>query len=224
MPTFSLVALRDQLRAIGRGSVFYGDQWDGTGAIELTHLGDTEGEISMERNDEYSDMRLPELTGPAVHDRFYSGEDPQVTIPLYLADPSLRAIISPTGSASAGYERRRRVKEYTLWIVPEEFLFDAALNAGDGGYGTVTIAPTGIWQVGGVALTARAQELLGLGVWLWRGHFQMPNFAFRHEDAGKAVDPVTFQVMQDLSKPDGHQLYTLGDPFEVGIDLLDEGP
>src|SRR5690606_15246183 len=123
---YQLLDLDAVLRSLGRGVVFYAPVWDGTTNLALTHLGDTEGEITVEINETYNDLTLPELTGDAIHERKVAGENPVVTMPLFLADPALRAIVSPTGNASGGYQRQRPVTEYTLVIFPEELFLDAA--------------------------------------------------------------------------------------------------
>lgn len=216
--TYTLQDLQAVLRAIGRGVVFYAEKWDGTSNLALTHLGDTEGEITTELNEEYVHLTLPELTGAAKHKSYVTGEDPVVTLPLFLADPDLRAIVSPTGNASGGYQRQRPVKERTLVIFPEELFFDEAT----GEYGDLAYTGTA-WQVNGQPLTPAQQKLLGQSVWFWRGYFTKPGPVFRHEDAGKLVQPTNFQAMQsdlDLSIiPDGERLYTLGDPTEKNIDI-----
>lgn len=216
---YKLLDLQALLRAIGRGVVFYADKWDGQTDLELTHLGDTEGEITAEMNASYSHLTLPELTGEAKHRSYVNGEDPVVTIPLYLADPALRAIISPTGSASGGHQRQRPVTERTVVIFPEELFFDEAAGA----YGDLAYTDSDGWQVNGTALTPRQEALLGMSVWFWRGYFDRPGLAYRHEDGGKLVEPATFQVMQsDLAIgmiPDGHRLYTVGDPADAAIDI-----
>jgi hypothetical protein len=41
---------------------------------------------------------------------------------------------------------------------------------------------------------------------------------YRHADAGKSVDEVTFTLMyQDLA-PNGARAYHIGDPLEIGVD------
>src|SRR5690606_4880020 len=120
--------------------------------------------------------------------------------------------------ASGGYQRQRPVTEYTLVIFPEELFLDAATNE----YKQLTYTGTA-WQVGGQALTPRQQELLGMSVWFWRGHFQKPGITYRSEDGGKLVLPVTFQAMPTKLAtsiiPDGQRIYTLGDPEDAGIDI-----
>jgi urease gamma subunit len=56
-----------------------------------------------------------------------------------------------------------------------------------------------------------------MSLWFWRGYFNRPPMVLKHEDAGKAVAEVSFQVMQETGLPDGDQLYTLGDPESVPI-------
>lgn len=217
MSTFDLLDLTAQVRAIGRGSVFYD-----TGAfpfvaggvdVTFTHLGDTEGEITLEANEEYTELTLPELTGPAPHEKYVAGEAPVVTMPLYAADPALRAITSPTGSASGGYQRRRSVTEYMIGIIPEDVFIEADAQA------QLSYDKVSGWQVGGDAATAAQLALLDLSIWFWRGHFTVTLPMFKHEDGGKVVQPVGYHGMQNLSMPDGHQLYTIGRPDQAATPI-----
>lgn len=217
--SMSLLDLTAQTRTIGRASVFYVSKWDGTTKLQdtLTHLGDTEGEISLAPNDEYSDLTLPELTGPAIHERYLSGLNPVLSIPIYLADPDIRAILTPAGSGSAGYQRRQSVTEYTLVIFPEQLFIESNVQV------AVDFTTPSAWTVGGDAATAAQLALIDQSIWFWRGHFSFAPLTFRHEDAGKAVDTVNFHVMHaDISTsyiPDGQRLFTLGDPADVSIEI-----
>jgi hypothetical protein len=210
MPSYSLLDLTAQKRAIGRASVFYAPAAYAFAAggtdLALTHLGDTEGEVTVDVAEEYSDLTLPELTGSAIHDRYAAGESPTVNLPLYVADSALRAILSPTGSASGGYMRRRKVTEYTLVIIPEEVFIE------DNAQVPVVYTKTGGWQVGGNAATADQLALLDQSVFFWRGHFTRAMPIYRHEDGGKVVQQVQFQAMHNGSMPDGHKLFTVGRP------------
>src|SRR5690606_24372402 len=128
MPSFQLSDLTSLFRAIGRASVFYSPgmfQFSPSGTnLTLTYLGDTEGPIEPVANTEYMDLTLPELTGPAIHQRYVTGESPQVQMSLLVADPDVLDILSPVGSASGGYWRRRKVTEYTLVIFPEDLFLE----------------------------------------------------------------------------------------------------
>lgn len=210
---YTLLDLTAQVRAIGRASVFYGTgayAFDAGGAdLALTHLGDTEGDIEIAANEAYSDLTTPELTGPAIHERYVTGESPTVTIPIYAADAALRDILSPTGSASGGYWRQRAVTEYTLVIIPEQVFIESNAQVALG------YTQAGGWTVGGNAATAAQLALLDLSIWFWRGHFTKVMPMYRHGDGGKVVQSISFQSMFNGSMPDGHRLYTVGRPDQA---------
>lgn len=226
-----LEALNVAAAAMGRGAVLIGvkssytpgdlvtvadtERWDGQGPLYLAHLGNTEGQIQPEAEVATSELTFPEYTGPAAHRRYYDGEGVRVQIPLFFADPRLRAICSPTGRASGGYSRQRPVKEHTLVIVPEQLLFDPTSDA----FEALTWTAVSGWQVGGSDLTEEQLRLLGLSMWFWRGSFGRQLPSFNHADGGKTIAQVEFSAMHSEEFPDGNQLYTLGDPDEAGIDL-----
>lgn len=211
---FDLLNLAEVLRTFGRGVVFRGSRFDPeTGSpIALTHLGDTEGDITFTPNAEVAGLTLPEITGPAMHEATVTGENPVLEMPLFIADPALLATVSPLGSASAGRIGRVAAAEHTLAIFPEELFGDSraqlAYNAG-------------AWTLGGVALTAAQLALLDGALWLWRGFFNRPprRWLGGAGDASRNIETVSFQVMFHTGMPTGHGLYTVGDPSEAGIDI-----
>jgi len=179
----------------------------------LQHLCDTEGEINFNPNATFNDLTLPELTGDAVHKRRLAGENPELSFNAFLADPALRAIISPTGEASGGYVRQRPVKRYTLVVFPEALF---------GEYDDISYDGTK-WTVGGSALTPDQERYLGLSFWCWSGSFERAGMTYISDNGGKLVIPVVFRVMPTTLPlsviPDGHRLYTVGDPADAGIDI-----
>jgi len=209
---YELRDLAEILRSYGRGVLFYANRWDRTGVLTLTHLGDTEGDIAFNPGAAVSGLTLPEVTGPAMHEADYEGENPTVEFPIYLADPALMSVLSPTGSAHAGHTARRAVVERTLVLFPEA-LFGADRE--------VLAFAAGDWTLGGSPLTGAQLALLDASVWLWRGFFNRPSRRFLGGagDARKNIESTTFQVMHAPAMPNGHHLYTTGDPFTVGIDL-----
>jgi hypothetical protein len=218
----NLLDLEAVLRRIGRGVAYYaidedGDpiMWDGASALEIAQLGDTEGDITVNANGTVANLTLPEISGDAVHEATATGENPTIELPLFLADPDLLPVLSPTGGASAGHIRVRDVSERTLVLFPE-----GLFRKTDGTYAELAHAG-GAWTLDGEALDAAHQTLLGLSVWFWRGYFPRPTRMFRggHGDAGKNIESVTFQAMMHPDMPDGHRLYTLGDPAAADIDL-----
>lgn len=226
---YTLLDIETLLRKYGRGVVFYahdgiapavGDPvlWDGASELNLAHLGNTEGDINFVANSSVKTLTLPEISGDAIHEATYTGENPQVQIPLFLADPDLLPIVSPIGQAGAGHVRTRPVSERTIVIFPEDIFRDDASDPVD--YKTLAFA-AGAWNLGGTPLTVAQETLLALSVWLWRGYFDRPDRSFMggHGDDGKNIATVNFNVMMHPDMPDGQRLYTVGSPADFDIDI-----
>lgn len=219
---YNLLDLADVVRSWGRGVVFYAPRWDpGLGdAFNMTHLGDTEGDISIATNAALASLTVPELTGPAAHEVDFTGENPVIEFPLYLTDPALLAVVSPSGSAHGGRSRRYAPIERTIVIMPEAlFLVQDPIT---GFIDRKTLArAAGAWTLDGDPLDAARTTLLGTSFWLWRSTFNRPNRRFLGGagDARKNIETVTVQSMHHPDMPEGHHLYTTGDPAEAGIDL-----
>lgn len=216
----SLLDLASVVRSLGRGVVFIADRWDpGSGDLSPTHLGDTEGDIVINTNAEMSALTTPELTGPAAHEMDYTGENPTIEIPLYLTSPALMALVSPTGLAGAGRSRRSAPAEKTLIIFPEQLFLKPDGSGVVESYDLKRVG--GAWTLDDVALTSAQLALLGVTFWAWRGVFTRPPMRFLGGagDARKNIETVTFTVMQHPDMPEGHKLYTIGDPEDAGIDI-----
>ena len=86
--TATIGDLTATIRHIGRGSVFYQvGAYAGSGTdLTLVYLGDSEGEITVEENAEFSELTTPELTGPIARAKYLEGIKPVITIPLLGAD------------------------------------------------------------------------------------------------------------------------------------------
>lgn len=217
---------------IGRSAIFVfgslsGDRivpavWDGSedlfGAGNMHHIGNTEGAVDIAPNPEYSELTLPETSGPAALKRYLSGERPTFTIGVF-PNPDNLSVFSPTGRASAGVQRRRRVRESTLWIVPEELFLK---TEADGDVVEVAVTYNGtIFQKDGQALTAEEQELLDMSILIWRADFTRATPVFRHEDGGKSLREVEVNIQQDFTKPDGCQLWlAVGESADFGVDFM----
>lgn len=217
----NLLDLNDVLRKIGRGVVFYAPtRWNPQlgDPLALTHLGDTEGDITVNLATETKGLTTPELTGPAMHEVDIMGENPTVEIPLYLADPDLWAIISPNGSANGGTSRRVSVQERTLVVFPEALYLKATGGVNEA---KELSYAGGNWTLDGVALDAAQLLMLDQSMWFWRGFFTRTPRRLRGGggDDGKNIDTATFQVMVHPDMPEGHQLWTTGDPWASSIDL-----
>ena len=197
--TITIPSLSSALKTIGKGYVFVG-RTDTAGG--LSPLGATEGEIKVAFNQEFNDLKFPEHTGPAIHERKVSGENVVVTLPLILGDPALFDTLSPTSETHGGYSRQRPVATTSLVIFPESEIPTEGLAFTPGASG----AP-GTWSP---AAPARA-------IWIWRGHFVRPGLNYKQGDGGKVIAETTFQAMYDASRPEGHRLYTIGDPSAQGV-------
>lgn len=220
MVNFLLADVAALIASYGRGVVFYADKWDGITPLSMLQLGVTEGDIVVNTNAATAGLSIPELTGPAKHEMDYLGEAPTVEIPLYLADPALIAVCSPSGSAHAGRSRRGPVKEYTLLVLPEALFLDAD-GAGIVTDYTVAFDGAGVWSFNGAPLDADRQRLLDVAFWMWRCVFNRPTRRFRGGagDDKKNIETVTVESMHHPDLPEGHHIYTTGDPFASGIDL-----
>lgn len=216
-----LISTATQRYDIGRMAMFRRDPWDGTGSVfdGMTHIGNTEGAVEIEPNPEYSELTLPETSGPAALKRYLSGERPEFEIGIF-PNPDNLKIFSPTGRGSAGQRRRRRVKEHLLWLVPEE-LFIGEDEDGNSVEVPVTYdAVTDTFLKDGEALTADEQELVDLSMIIWRADFGRATPRYVHEDGGKSLRSVPVTVQQDFDRPDGCQLYLMvGEAADFDIDL-----
>jgi hypothetical protein len=215
MSTFELDAITPDDAVLGRAAVFVcTPKWDWNSDLTMTFLGFTEGDVTVAQNEEYQTLTLPEYTGSAPRKANVQGAAPVVTIPLFTADPALLAILSPSGTASQGFGRQRPVVERTLVVFPEELFLSA-----DGQVDLSLDSNGGTWQLGGSALSTAKSALLDKARWFWRGYFTTPDTAFSHADAGKRIDETQFVVMFSDDAPNGHGLYTVGDPYDAGIDI-----
>lgn len=214
-PSYSLTAIDLASAAIGRAAVFTANYWAGSTDLALTHLGYTEGNIQVAANTEFSNLTLPELTGPAPLKAYQKGEAPVLGFSVLCGTQALAALFSPTAAGSSGYKRWREVTYKTLVLFPED-LFIAA-NAEKAL--AFTKGSPGAWTIGGVAASAAQLAKIDLSMWFWKGYFTRVAPSFNPEDGGKAMQAIEFHAVQDLTKPDGHQIWTLGDPADASIDI-----
>ena len=213
--TATIGSLATAIRHIGKGVVFYSvGAFAGTGNdLTLLWLGDTEGEITVEDNPEYSELVTPETTGPIAHSKYLEGIKPVIKIPLATADPALDLIVNPTGVSSGsqggGYERHQAVTEYALVIFPAEVFIEGNVAV------AVEYTTTGDWDVGGDVADAGQLALLDKSIFFWRGHFDPLSPRYIHDDGGKLITEVTFHAMHNWDIQQGHYIYTKGRPDQA---------
>jgi hypothetical protein len=223
---YTLITTATSERHIGRAALFYALAWDGTADLTLTHLGDTQGSVEFNRNAEYGHLRAVEVTGQAKLRSKLKGEDPVLTVEnVWWGRAALLDIVTGKSSASGGYTRQRDPIYRTLIVFPEEIFIDPTTQLP----GTLRNTIGGGWQFIGSdggspgALTAEQTRLLAHTTWIWKGYFEEPNIPFNDANAGEALAPVTFNAVHNdgLSGaiPNGHLLYTIGDPTAEGVDI-----
>lgn len=223
---YNLLDLETVLRLKGRGVAFYAHDgtppavgnpvlWDFASELNLAPLGDTEGDIVVAANGSIATLTLPEISGDAIHEATYTGDNPTVDLPIFFADPDLFPLMSPTGQRSAGHSRVRDTAKRTIVIFPENLFRDANQV-----YQTLSFAG-GSWTLNGSPLDAAHQTLLEMSLWIWRGYFDRPDQTFLggHGDDGKNIQSAMLHATFHPDAPDGHRLYTIGNPFTAGIDL-----
>jgi hypothetical protein len=224
MPNFVTLDLQTLLRRIGRAKIFYavdslGEpmRWDPGSPILLNHLGDTQGDVVFTPNAVVAPLTLEEISGDAEYEGDYVGENPVLEAPLFLADPALYRVISPIGVAHAGHFLTQPVHERTLVVFPER-LFKLASGQG---FGTVSYDRTNGWRFEGVDLDDARETLLALSLFIWRCRASRPPRRFRggHGNESKNIESVQFTAMMHPLIPNGHRLYTDGDPSLYGIEL-----
>lgn len=231
MATMSISIALTAYKDIGRGLVFYSTEsavstvpkkWVQADELFLRRLCETHGVIEQTPNTAMQNLTAPELTGEAPLKSYAQGEAPVLTVPMFNGNPDLRKVCSETYNASAGYPHQIPVRQHTVVIMPQQLFFNAAADPAkydlvldpNGGAWTMT-APLG----SPVALTTEQTRLLGLSVWIWKAHWRKAAIQFAHDDGGRAVGSSDLVMMIDEDMPEGHQLYTVGDPYDAGIDI-----
>jgi hypothetical protein len=75
------------------------------------------------------------------------------------------------------------------------------------------------WTVGGIAASAEQLRLIDWSIWLWKVVPNRPKVSHKHSEGNAATDTINWTIVQDMTKPEGQQLYTIGDPEEYGINI-----
>lgn len=188
------------LKAIGVAEVFVGDPFTVGGMLPL---GATEGEIRGEISYSNNNLTAPERTGGIPHQSQVNLDTANIIVPLIIGDPDLWEKIMPTGEKGGGYSSFQQPEYTTVLVVPR-----SEMSAG----GTLGYAggPPKVWT------PAAPQNAL----WLWRAFPTPGNIPYRFADGGKVISEVRFTGMFDAARPEGHKVFTIGDPVPAGITTL----
>lgn len=197
--------LAEALRAMGVAEVFIGDPLvapsDPTG---MKSLGATEGAITFAAPQVLNNLTAPELTGEVPHQSTTTLGAVTITAPVIFGDPLLWARLSPTSTASGGISRPVKVTETSVLLIPREEV-GGGLEYAVGGW--TRTAGNGVAAAGPGPAAAPKNA-----VWLWRATITMGEVPYAYPNGGKVIVTVTFTGMFDGTKPEGHKVYTIGDP------------
>jgi hypothetical protein len=201
--SITIPALTAALAAIGNAHVYVGDAITAQGGMSA--LGKKNGPATVSVEETYSDLTA-EQTGPTVHARKLMGVQISVTVPL-IVDGTVWAKISPTGTKGGGWSTPQTPTPTTVWIAPDDEV--------GGGLAYPSAGPWARTAGNGVGAASGAGAAPVNSFWIWRAVPSMGDVAYSYDDGGRMVVPVTFTSMFDASKPEGHKVYTIGDPRAV---------
>jgi hypothetical protein len=222
----TISALNEAALEIGKATIYYAAEWDGATNLTLAHLGDTEGAVSFNAQESIGGLKLPEHYNEAYIRAYVTGADPVLTAPLFLADPTLRDLISPTGDGLIGTGTRREVTRYTLVIMPAALHYDP-----DTGRNTATISFDGTaWEKvteaapTGRVLTEDEERLLGLSIFIFSGYWERPAVTYEAtvNDVVKNIEECTFHGMRPTADALNGIIAVIGMPSYYDIDIAPE--
>jgi hypothetical protein len=202
------------LQAIGNAHVYVGSFF---AANLVTQLGQKEGQIQVQHDMVFNQLTAPEITGPMVHDETLDGENLVLTVPLVVpADGSLWADTSPTGASGGGYSFPQVPTDTSAVIIPDKEV--------GGGLRYDSVTPEWVRLAGnGVAAANGTDATPKNALWLWRVRISRGAAVFDRANGGKMIVPVTIQAKYQAEStsgnamPEGHHLYTWGDPVAAGV-------
>lgn len=224
--TLTITELNKAAVALGRAFAFIAPKWDGATDLALTFLGHTNGDVVFTPNEGIRTTSAPEIS-PAPLKVAVFGAAPKATVPLFLADPALRVLVSPTGSGAIGTDGFIPVVRHTLVLMPAQLFFNAITNRNDAKVQYVG----GVWQKSAVAvgdaddyvaMTSDETDQLGLSIWGWDGYWSRPPVTYRFGSATEeAVDVEACEftlMMPDIMDVVGAMAH-IGPPSDYGIEI-----
>lgn len=198
--------LTDVLKAIGVAEVFIGDPFTVNGMISL---GAIEGNVEVAAPQTMNSLTAPEMTGGVPHQATTVLDAVTITVSVIMGDTALYPKISPTGDSSGGYSFPQPVAETSVLVIP---------RAEVGGGLTWDTTGTPAWKrtagFGVGAATGTAAQPKN-AVWFWRATPTFGNLPYSYANGGKVLTQVTFHAMFDAARPEGHKVFTIGNPRGV---------
>ncbi len=198
-------SLAEALRSIGNAEVYIGNPLIADG---MDSLGATEGTATFSAPNEMNMLTAPEMTGGTPHSATVTPGAVTIRVPVIMGDPALLAKIAPWGTASAGWSTPQSVTETSALLIP---------RAEVGGGLAYNAAQTRWERTAGnnVAAANGVDAAPKHAIWLWRAYLSFGDLPFAYANGGKVITEVTITAMFSGSKPEGHKIYTIGDPRAI---------
>jgi hypothetical protein len=189
--------LTEALTAIGTGAVFVGNPKVAGG---MSHLGYIKGRVGWSPKYLNNDLKAEELTGNVPHQRSVKLDSVEVSVPLVLGDPALLLSLNPVapqpaGTFGGGWSKPQPARETTVLLIP-------IAEIGDG------------MSYDGAVWTPAAPKH---AIWLWRAFRTPGDTGFADENGGESPITLTFTGAFAGSYPEGHKVFTVGNPVLAGV-------
>lgn len=188
---------------INKGVAFIGDMFT---ANSMTVLGLIQGRITVTHSEDFTNLTLPDMTGPEVLDGLSLGHNLSGSIPVVMPpDGSLIARVSTSGNKGVGYSNPQKPVETGMAIVPLSELGGGLLYNG-----TAWTRLVG----NGYAAASGAGAAPKLALFIWRVRLSMGDHSLGVEDGGREIVAVNWQALHHFGAqtPEGGKLAIYGDP------------
>lgn len=187
-------ALTAALQNIGQAQLAIGDPFTSGG---MAMLGLTEGELTADISHREYDITAEDYTAGIPHQVSTNVDSAVITIPLIVTNKALLVKVSATGEASGGYSSPQPVQETSALLIPEKEV-GAGLS-----YNPAATTP------------AWSPAAPNMAVWFWRCY--LTHGAIPYRVGTNTIVEVRVRAMLYAPNPEGHKVFTIGDPIAEGI-------
>lgn len=198
-----ILTLTDAIAAAGDAVAFIGSLFT---ANSMAPIGHVAGDVALDNPATFNDLTVPELTGPAVHQRTVDGESMEATVPVVLTADGLHWVnTSPTGSVGGGFSSPQVAPTTSVAIIPRTEVGGGLLYNGTA---WSRLAGNGVDAATGSDAAPKN------ALWFPRAHISRAGINFTRANGGRVVTPVRITAMwaTQAGIPDGQLLYRFGDP------------
>jgi hypothetical protein len=172
----------------------------------MTVLGMIQGRITFDHSEDFSNLTLPDQTGPEVLDSISLGHNLSGSIPVVVPpDGTLLPRVASSGNKGIGYSNPQKPVETSLAVIPMSELGGGLLYNG-----TTWTRLAG----NGYAAASGAGAAPKLALFAWRVRLSYGSRSWGVEDGGREILPVNFQALHSFNSgvPEGAKIAVWGDP------------